>query len=240
MGKTDSESQKGIIPRICNLLLEKIQDETHIEISYLEIYKEKVSDLLNTKDIQSTLKVRDKPKIGVYVENLSQHRVSNYKEIENFLNKGNLNRNYLNRKITNTNMNDTSSRSHAIFSLKLINDENDIISKIDLVDLAGSERTETSGTNGNSFKEGISINKSLSAFINVLTSLSKLTSNNDNIKHRESIFTWLLKDSIGGNSKTIFFATISPAHVNYNETLSTLRYANNAKKIKNKVTILLF
>jgi len=242
MGETLSEIHKGIIPRLCNQLIEKIKDDSYIEISYIEIYRENIADLL-CNDIKTKLKVRDIPKIGVHIENLTKHRVSDFTEIASLLNKGNMN-----RKTSNTNMNDASSRSHAIFSLKIISEQKygqeiktELISKIDLVDLAGSERSETSGTNGLHLKEGISINKSLSAFINVLISLSNLDGKNGNLNHhipyRDSTLTWLLKDSIGGNSMTVFLATISPAHINYNQTLSTLRYASSAKRIKNKVTI---
>jgi kinesin family protein 16B len=115
------------------------------------------------------------------------------------------------------------------------------VSKMNLVDLAGSERADSTGATGIRLKEGSNINKSLLTFINVISTLADLAANESNKKHyipyRDSILTWLLKDSLGGNSKTVILATISPADINYAETLSTLRYANRAKNIINKPTV---
>lgn len=112
---------------------------------------------------------------------------------------------------------------------------------MNLVDLAGSERADSTGATGIRLKEGSNINKSLLTFINVISTLADLAANDSNKKHyipyRDSILTWLLKDSLGGNSKTVILATISPADINYAETLSTLRYANRAKNIINKPTV---
>lgn len=192
---------------------------------------------------QEKLKVREHPKTGVYVQGLSQHIVESYSDIEELLNRGNTN-----RTTASTNMNDTSSRSHAIFTLKFSqvkfienNIPSEIISKMNLVDLAGSERADSTGATGIRLKEGGNINKSLLTFINVISTLADLSGNPNSTKHyipyRDSCLTWLLKDSLGGNSKTVILAAISPADCNYVETMSTLRYANRAKNIINKPTV---
>ena len=167
----------------------------------------------------------------------------NYYDIEELLNKGKLN-----RTTASTQMNDTSSRSHAIFTVKFSqaklvenNIPSETVSKMNLVDLAGSERADSTGATGLRLKEGSNINKSLLTFINVISALADLASNESNkknyIPYRDSVLTWLLKDSLGGNSKTYIIATISPADINYAETISTLRYANRAKNIMNKPTV---
>lgn len=265
MGDTRSSEQEGLIPRICKNLFEKISSKLNLsdknnqtisyrtEVSYLEIYNEKVRDLLRSSSSQEkaqNLKVREHPKTGVYVQDLSQHTVSNYEDIQELINRGNLN-----RTTASTNMNDVSSRSHAIFTIKFSqakivdNIPSETVSKINLVDLAGSERADSTGATGIRLKEGGNINKSLLTFINVISTLADLTSSSSQdghhqqpqkkhyIPYRDSVLTWLLKDSLGGNSKTIILAAISPADVNYVETLSTLRYANRAKNIINKPTI---
>jgi kinesin family protein 16B len=194
---------------------------------------------------QQYLKVREHPKNGVYVEDLSQHIVVNNYDIEELISRGNLN-----RTTASTNMNDQSSRSHAIFTIKFSqakivenNMPSEITSKMNLVDLAGSERADATGATGVRLKEGGNINKSLLTFINVISTLADMSSNSTGssskqyVPYRDSVLTWLLKDSLGGNSKTCILAAISPADINYVETLSTLRYANRAKNIINKPTI---
>ncbi|KAJ8794366.1 hypothetical protein J1605_003133 [Eschrichtius robustus] len=158
----------------------------------------------------------------------------------------------INRTTAATGMNDVSSRSHAIFTIKFTQAKFDsempceTVSKIHLVDLAGSERADATGATGVRLKEGGNINKSLVTLGNVISALADLSQDAANplvkkkqvfVPYRDSVLTWLLKDSLGGNSKTIMIATISPADVNYGETLSTLRYANRAKNIINKPTI---
>lgn len=139
-------------------------------------------------------------------------------------------------------MNESSSRSHAIFSLTLVQRRHDaqtgfdteIVSKISLVDLAGSERANSTGATGTRLKEGALINKSLSTLGRVIAALASASSSSmEKVPYRDSVLTFLLSPSLGGNSKTIMLAAISPA--DYEETLSTLRYADQAKKIKNKV-----
>ncbi|XP_023363565.1 kinesin-like protein KIF16B isoform X3 [Otolemur garnettii] len=245
----------GLIPRICEGLFSRINETTRwdeasfrTEVSYLEIYNERVRDLLRRKSSKTfNLRVREHPKEGPYVEDLSKHLVQNYGDVEELMDAGNIN-----RTTAATGMNDVSSRSHAIFTIKFTQAKFDsempceTVSKIHLVDLAGSERADATGATGVRLKEGGNINKSLVTLGNVISSLADLSQDAANplvkkkqvfVPYRDSVLTWLLKDSLGGNSKTIMIATISPADVNYGETLSTLRYANRAKNIINKPTI---
>ncbi|XP_015245500.1 PREDICTED: kinesin-like protein KIF16B isoform X3 [Cyprinodon variegatus] len=245
----------GLIPRICEGLFTRISDTTRrdeasfrTEVSYLEIYNERVRDLLRRKSTHTyNLRVREHPKDGPYVEDLSKHLVQNYSDVEELMEAGNIN-----RTTASTGMNDVSSRSHAIFTINFTQAKFDAempsetVSKIHLVDLAGSERADATGATGVRLKEGGNINKSLVTLGNVISALADMTQEgaNTNLKrksvfvpYRDSVLTWLLKDSLGGNSKTIMIATVSPADVNYGETLSTLRYANRAKNIINKPTI---
>ena len=249
MGNANEMEMQGLVPRICRELFGRIkvgQEEGtgyKTQVSYLEIYNERVRDLLGPQSIGHALRVREHRVHGPYVENLSQHPVSDYKEIHECMMRGNQE-----RTTAATNMNDTSSRSHAIFTITFVqagylNDmPSETVSKIHLVDLAGSERANSTGATGQRLKEGAHINKSLVTLGSVISSLAELahpTGNNKKfyIPYRDSTLTWLLKDSLGGNSKTIMIAAISPADVNYSETLSTLRYANRAKNIINKPTI---
>ncbi|XP_069117380.1 kinesin-like protein KIF16B isoform X2 [Argopecten irradians] len=245
-----SHDDPGLIPRICQELFSRITDgdtSFKAEVSYLEIYNEKVRDLLKHSSASKpmhSLRVREHPKLGPYVQDLSKHTVCDYDDIKALMDRGNSI-----RTTAATNMNDTSSRSHAIFTIvftqaKFANDVPcEMSSKIHLVDLAGSERADSSGATGQRLKEGASINKSLvtlGSVISVLAEISEKGSKSGKsffIPYRDSVLTWLLKDSLGGNSRTIMVATISPADVNYAETLSTLRYANRAKNIINRPTV---
>ncbi|NWR69987.1 KI16B protein, partial [Centropus unirufus] len=252
MGNAGDE---GLIPRICEGLFSKISEKTkrneasfRTEVSYLEIYNERVRDLLRRKSSKTNnLRIREHPKEGPYVEDLSKHLVQNYTDVEELMEAGNIN-----RTTAATEMNDVSSRSHAIFTINFTQAKFDsempceTVSKIHLVDLAGSERADATGATGVRLKEGGNINKSLVTLGNVISALADLSQDAMNplskkkqvfVPYRDSVLTWLLKDSLGGNSKTIMIATISPADVNYGETLSTLRYANRAKNIINKPTI---
>lgn len=244
-----SPDMQGLIPRICKSLFARIKlgQESgtgfKTNVSYLEIYNERVKDLIGTQTTGHGLKVREHRISGPYVENLSQHCVDDYKEIQDCINKGNIQ-----RTTASTNMNDTSSRSHAIFTITFVQagffDDlpRETVSKIHLVDLAGSERANATGATGQRLKEGAHINKSLVTLGSVISALAEQTNPTNQkkilyIPYRDSTLTWLLKDSLGGNSKTIMIAAISPADCNYSETLSTLRYANRAKNIINKPTI---
>uniref|UniRef100_A0A6P7GBU2 Kinesin-like protein Klp98A n=1 Tax=Diabrotica virgifera virgifera TaxID=50390 RepID=A0A6P7GBU2_DIAVI len=244
-----SPENQGLIPRICKALFEKMSENskrgtTHrVQVSYLEIYQERVADLLRGRD-NNSLKVREHPKKGPYVQGLTTCLVTNYGHIQECMERGNSH-----RTTAATNMNDVSSRSHAIFTITFVQAgycdgvPSETVSKIHLVDLAGSERADATGATGQRLKEGAHINKSLVTLGSVISALAELSVEQNGqkkaifIPYRDSVLTWLLKDSLGGNSKTIMIAAISPADCNYGETLSTLRYANRAKNIINKPTV---
>uniref|UniRef100_A0A8B9TVX4 Kinesin family member 1B n=1 Tax=Anas platyrhynchos TaxID=8839 RepID=A0A8B9TVX4_ANAPL len=241
MGKQE-ESQAGIIPQLCEELFEKINDNSNeemsysVEVSYMEIYCERVRDLLNPKN-KGNLRVREHPLLGPYVEDLSKLAVTSYTDIADLMDAGNKA-----RTVAATNMNETSSRSHAVFTIVFTQKKHDAetdlstekVSKISLVDLAGSERADSTGAKGTRLKEGANINKSLTTLGKVISALaeSKKKKKTDFIPYRDSVLTWLLRENLGGNSRTAMVAALSPADINYDETLSTLRYADRAKQIK--------
>ncbi|KAF4615993.1 hypothetical protein D9613_011478 [Agrocybe pediades] len=247
-------ADKGIIPLTCEELFKRVDDKKAkdpninftVEVSYIEIYNEKVRDLLNPKNT-GNLRVREHPSLGPYVEDLSKLVVGSYEEMMTLMDEGNKA-----RTVAATNMNETSSRSHAVFTLLLsmkrhdesTNLDTEKVSRINLVDLAGSERANSTGATGQRLKEGANINKSLTTLGKVISALAMASQAEgkkgkkkaeDFIPYRDSVLTWLLKDSLGGNSKTAMIAAIAPA--DYEETLSTLRYADQAKKIKNKAIV---
>ncbi|XP_067369443.1 kinesin-like protein KIF1A isoform X3 [Channa argus] len=250
MGKQDVKDQQGIIPLLCEDLFTKISDNTDnsmsysVEVSYMEIYCERVRDLLNPKN-KGNLRVREHPLMGPYVEDLSKLAVTSYNDIQDLMDSGNKA-----RTVAATNMNETSSRSHAVFNIiftqKRLDQETDNtsekVSKISLVDLAGSERADSTGAKGTRLKEGANINKSLTTLGKVISALAEVDSGpNKNkkkkkvesfIPYRDSVLTWLLRENLGGNSRTAMVAALSPADINYDETLSTLRYADRAKQIR--------
>uniref|UniRef100_G3SWA8 Kinesin-like protein n=1 Tax=Loxodonta africana TaxID=9785 RepID=G3SWA8_LOXAF len=260
----------GLTPRICEGLFSREEDHPslpsscRIKVSFLEIYNERVRDLLKQSDQKKpyTLRVREHPEMGPYVQGLSQHVVTNYKQVIQLLEEG-----IANRITAATHVHEASSRSHAIFTIHYTqailenNLPSEIASKINLVDLAGSERADPSYCKDR-ITEGANINKSLVTLGIVISTLaqnsqvfsscqslnsaasdggdsgipssSSRTSSGGRpsrkqsyIPYRDSVLTWLLKDSLGGNSKTIMVAS-------YSETMSTLRYASNAKNIINK------
>ncbi|XP_068271323.1 kinesin-like protein KIF1B isoform X2 [Nyctibius grandis] len=242
MGKQE-ESQAGIIPQLCEELFEKINDNSNeemsysVEVSYMEIYCERVRDLLNPKN-KGNLRVREHPLLGPYVEDLSKLAVTSYTDIADLMDAGNKA-----RTVAATNMNETSSRSHAVFTIVFTQKKHDTetdlctekVSKISLVDLAGSERADSTGAKGTRLKEGANINKSLTTLGKVISALAEVTKKKkktDFIPYRDSVLTWLLRENLGGNSRTAMVAALSPADINYDETLSTLRYADRAKQIK--------
>ena len=275
MGPTGPNAKpelRGITPRLCCELFQEVQsrcDEAKqkheeavasgalpcdrpplvqfvVEVSYLEIYQENVKCLLNPK--KDKLKVRQHPVTGVYVENLTEVAVHDYEKVLDMVETGNGA-----RQVAATNMNDQSSRSHAIFSIiltqkrtSMTKDGSEMVSeikaKINLVDLAGSERAKSTGAEGGTLKEGAQINKSLSTLGLVISGLAdqakKLPgSKAPFIPYRDSMLTWLLKESLGGNSKTFMVSTLSPAVVNFDETMSTLRYADRAKAIVTRACV---
>jgi kinesin family protein 1 len=241
----------GVIPRICKNMFERIDamgvDKNltcTVEVSYLEIYNERVRDLLNPAT-KGNLRVREHPSTGPYVEDLAKLAVRSFADIENLMDEGNKA-----RTVAATNMNETSSRSHAVFTLVLTqkrhddetNMDTEKVAKISLVDLAGSERATSTGATGARLKEGAEINRSLSTLGRVIAALADLSSGKAHgkkvqVPYRDSVLTWLLKDSLGGNSLTAMIAAISPADINFEETLSTLRYADSAKRIKNHAVV---
>nr|XP_057939189.1 kinesin-like protein KIF1B isoform X25 [Doryrhamphus excisus] len=249
MGKQE-EGQEGIIPMLCEDLFEKINEDNNkeelsysVEVSYMEIYCERVRDLLNPKN-KGNLRVREHPLLGPYVEDLSKLAVTSYTDIADLMDAGNKA-----RTVAATNMNETSSRSHAVFTIVFTQRKHDSetdlstekVSKISLVDLAGSERADSTGAKGTRLKEGANINKSLTTLGKVISALaevdncsskSKKKKKTDFIPYRDSVLTWLLRENLGGNSRTAMVAALSPADINYDETLSTLRYADRAKNIK--------
>ncbi|XP_029987597.1 kinesin-like protein KIF1A isoform X12 [Sphaeramia orbicularis] len=250
MGKQDVKDQQGIIPLMCEDLFTKINDNTDnsmsysVEVSYMEIYCERVRDLLNPKN-KGNLRVREHPLMGPYVEDLSKLAVTSYNDIQDLMDSGNKA-----RTVAATNMNETSSRSHAVFNIIFTQKRHDAdtdntsekVSKISLVDLAGSERADSTGAKGTRLKEGANINKSLTTLGKVISALAEVDSGpNKNkkkkkvesfIPYRDSVLTWLLRENLGGNSRTAMVAALSPADINYDETLSTLRYADRAKQIR--------
>ncbi|XP_071509131.1 kinesin-like protein KIF28 [Diadema antillarum] len=235
---------KGIMPTFCDKIFQEIDQkksegvkaEYEVTCSLLEIYNEQVRDLLNpASNKKGGLKIREHPKKGFYVEQLRATPVQSYAEIEARNEEG-----MRNRTVAATQMNATSSRAHTIMSItftqKTINDAGQEMAKTsiaNLVDLAGSERAESTGATGDRLKEGAAINKSLSSLGNCIAALAdKAKGMNVKVPFRDSALTKLLKNALGGNSKTVMVAALSPADINYEETLSTLRYADRAKQIK--------
>ncbi|XP_063058073.1 kinesin-like protein KIF1A [Engraulis encrasicolus] len=249
MGRNEKD-QEGIIPLLCEDLFTKINDNSDnnmshsVEVSYMEIYCERVRDLLNPKN-KGNLRVREHPLLGPYVEDLSKLAVTSYNDIQDLMDSGNKA-----RTVAATNMNETSSRSHAVFNIILTQKRTDLatdntsekVSKISLVDLAGSERADSTGAKGTRLKEGANINKSLTTLGKVISALAEVDSGTNknkkkkkvesHIPYRDSVLTWLLRENLGGNSRTAMVAALSPADINYDETLSTLRYADRAKQIR--------
>ncbi|XP_076810506.1 kinesin-like protein KIF28 isoform X2 [Clavelina lepadiformis] len=243
---------KGIIPITCEELFKGIEEkkltddaekeaEYQVSVSMLEIYNETVKDLLNVSSFKKGgLRVREHPQKGFYVEQLQVAPVSNYSDIEARIAEGTRN-----RTLAATNMNATSSRAHTIvainFAQKAKNEAGKSMTKtsiINLVDLAGSERADSTGATGERLKEGSMINKSLLCLGNCIKALAdQQEGKHINVPYRDSILTRLLKNALGGNSKTVMIAALSPADINYDETLSTLRFADRAKSIKTKAIV---
>uniref|UniRef100_A0A8C5A947 Kinesin motor domain-containing protein n=1 Tax=Gadus morhua TaxID=8049 RepID=A0A8C5A947_GADMO len=240
MGRQEP-GQEGIIPQMCEDLFRRTGENTDpdlqysVEVSYMEIYCERVRDLLNPSN---PLRVREHPILGPYVEDLSKLAVTCFSDVHELMDAGNQA-----RTVAATNMNETSSRSHAVFTIvftqrrrdQMTGLDTEKVSKISLVDLAGSERADSSGAKGTRLKEGANINKSLTTLGKVISALAEMgckKRKSDFIPYRDSVLTWLLKENLGGNSRTAMIAALSPADINYEETLSTLRYADRAKQIR--------
>ncbi|XP_039085024.1 kinesin-like protein KIF17 isoform X8 [Hyaena hyaena] len=239
-GLPDPSSQRGIIPRAFEHVFESVQCAENtkflVRASYLEIYNEDVRDLLGA-DSKQKLELKEHPEKGVYVKGLSMHTVHSVAQCERIMEAG-----WKNRSVGYTLMNKDSSRSHSIFTISIeiyAVDERGKdhlrAGKLNLVDLAGSERQSKTRATGERLKEATKINLSLSALGNVISAL--VDGRCRHIPYRDSKLTRLLQDSLGGNTKTLMVACLSPADNNYDETLSTLRYANRAKNIRNKPRI---
>ncbi|KAK3190609.1 hypothetical protein K4F52_003300 [Lecanicillium sp. MT-2017a] len=244
----------GLIPRTCEDLFERIQaaqnEDTNIaynvRVSYFEVYNEHVRDLLvpfNPNTPPNYLKIRESPTDGPYVKDLTEVPVRSLEEILRYMKDGDSS-----RTTASTKMNDTSSRSHAVFTIMLRQIHHDMetdetterSSRIRLVDLAGSERAKSTEATGARLREGSNINKSLTTLGRVIAALAdpkqlRGGKRKDVVPYRDSILTWLLKDSLGGNSKTAMIACIAPS--DYEETLSTLRYADQAKRIRTRAVV---
>ncbi|GAO15788.1 hypothetical protein UVI_02021460 [Ustilaginoidea virens] len=251
MGTPD---QPGLIPRTCQDLFERINAAHNensniaynVRVSYFEVYNEHVRDLLvpvTPNAPPNYLKIRESPTEGPYVKDLTEVPVRNINEILRYMKNGDES-----RTTASTKMNDTSSRSHAVFTIMLKQIHHDMetdetterSSRIRLVDLAGSERAKSTEATGARLREGSNINKSLTTLGRVIAALAdpkalRSGKRKDVVPYRDSILTWLLKDSLGGNSKTAMIACIAPS--DYDETLSTLRYADQAKRIRTRAVV---
>lgn len=287
-------ANKGLLPNICDALFRQINANTdpkleyQVRVSMLEVYNEKVRDLLNKKSPVGGLKVRQHPKLGVQVVGLTDVAVGTYEDIDRRIEEGTTN-----RAIATTQMNAVSSRGHTVVTISLTKIEKDAkgpgkhreqLSKMSMVDLAGSERLD--GMEGDRLREGSAINLSLAMLSNVITALAEKAMHPKKkivVPYREAKLTSILQDALGGNSKTIFLAALSPADVNYGtrsapgahkharararthdhrrlvvasvqlpavclcclssrllsaeETLESLRYADRAKRVKNKAVV---
>uniref|UniRef100_A0A7E4VXP5 Kinesin-like protein n=1 Tax=Panagrellus redivivus TaxID=6233 RepID=A0A7E4VXP5_PANRE len=242
-GEMDQPTMRGIIPNsfvhICDHISKSQSDKRFIvRVSYLEIYNEEIRDLLaKDKEKKKNIDIRESPDIGVFVQNLSSVTVDTAEAMYNLMKFGSDN-----RQVGSTNMNENSSRSHAVFTVTVecsagIGSEQHVTQgKLHLVDLAGSERQSKTGATGERLKEASKINLSLSTLGRVISALVD-KNGKTHIPYRVSKLTRLLQDSLGGNSKTVMIANVGPATYNYDETISTLRYANRAKDIKNVARI---
>lgn len=248
-----TDDNPGLIPRTCEDLFQRIESSRspdisyHVRISYFEVYNEHVRDLLVPRtDPPYYLRIRESPSDGPYVKDLTEVTVRSFPELLRYMRKGDMS-----RTVASTKMNDTSSRSHAVFTITLKQIHHDLATdettertaRIRLVDLAGSERAKSTEATGQRLREGSNINKSLTTLGRVIAALADpkqarqghRKARENLVPYRDSILTWLLKDSLGGNSKTAMIACISPA--DYEETLSTLRYADQAKRIRTRARV---
>eukprot|EP01040_Poterioochromonas_malhamensis_P004395 gene4395-4711_t len=238
---TTDENLRGVIPNSFSHIFQFVKTTKNVDFlircSYLELYNEEIKDLLVDPKVATKCELKEDPNKGIYVKGLSDVVVETPEDLHKMLDKG-----LTNRTTASTNMNAESSRSHSIFTIIVeMNTKDETtgkdmlrVGKLNLVDLAGSERAKKTGATDKVLKEGIKINLSLSVLGNVISALAE---GSKFIPYRDSKLTRLLQDSLGGNTKTMMVAAISPADYNYDETLSTLRYANRAKNIKNKPKI---
>lgn len=273
-GYTLGGNTEGIIPLVMEAIYKKVkelkdQGEILLKVSFIEILKEEVHDLLDPNPlavakpdgpgggkpslhVKAPIQIRETANGGITLTGVTEIDVTTQEEMASVLAQGSLS-----RATGSTNMNNQSSRSHAIFTINMVNKrkwdtalsgdpgtaedrcEDFVCAKLHLVDLAGSERAKRTGADGLRFKEGVHINKGLLALGNVISALGdeKKRKEGGHVPYRDSKLTRLLQDSLGGNSRTVMIACVSPADTNAEETLNTLKYANRARNIQNKAII---
>lgn len=247
-GSSDGDLQ-GIIPRLNTALFDRIAAEKLsrpsvqylITASYFEIYNEFIFDLLDAADRKKKpaaskggLEIKEHPVLGVYVKGLQEFVVESAEKLQKIIDQG-----MQSRTVASTHMNADSSRSHSVFVIMIrqkdiVDETKNVFAKVNLVDLAGSERVKSTGASGATLKEGANINKSLSELGNVINALVAQAKGKKGVfvPYRNSKLTRVLQESLGGNSITAMLAALSPAASYFEETMSTLKYANRAKAIK--------
>lgn len=245
------DQQQGIIPRAVHHLFSRIEDnnkdsvEFSVAVQFIELYNEEINDLLDPYNKKKVFKIQENENGQISVVGASIRPVHTPSDAMKSLQQG-----ALARTTASTQMNDQSSRSHAIFTILIKrqryisssdeyvkDDLETLTSKFHFVDLAGSERLKRTGATGERAREGISINCGLLALGNCISALGDKTKKAMHVPYRDSKLTRLLQDSLGGNSQTIMIACISPSDRDFMETLNTLKYANRARNIKNKVQV---
>lgn len=245
------DEEVGIIPRVIKMIYEEVEkrkarSEFTIKVSFLEIYNEDIHDLLGANSMvpEKPISIRE-DKGSILLMGLHEETVISFEEMSMCLHRGSIQ-----RSTASTLMNSQSSRSHAIFTINIeqqvledevtgekTEDQEYMTAKFHFVDLAGSERAKRTGASGATLKEGISINKGLLCLGNVISALTEDSKKSTHVPYRDSKLTRILQDSLGGNAKTYMIACISPAEINFEETLNTLKYASRARHIKNKPII---
>uniref|UniRef100_A0A8D2E1B2 Kinesin family member 27 n=1 Tax=Sciurus vulgaris TaxID=55149 RepID=A0A8D2E1B2_SCIVU len=244
------EGQKGIIPRAIQEIFQSISENPSInfiiKVSYIEVYKEDLRDLLELETSMKDLHIREDEKGNTVIVGAKECHVESVDEVMSLLEMGNAA-----RHTGTTQMNEHSSRSHAIFTISVCQVEKTmeaaedgswyshrhIISKFHFVDLAGSERVTKTGNTGERFKESIQINSGLLALGNVISALGDPRRKSSHIPYRDAKITRLLKDSLGGSAKTVMITCVSPSSLDFDESLNSLKYANRARNIRNKPTL---
>uniref|UniRef100_A0A8C0M653 Kinesin family member 27 n=1 Tax=Canis lupus familiaris TaxID=9615 RepID=A0A8C0M653_CANLF len=244
------EGQKGIIPRAIQEIFQNISEnpsiDFNIKVSYIEVYKEDLKDLLELETSMKDLHIREDEKGNTVIVGAKECQVESADEVMSLLEMGNAA-----RHTGTTQMNEHSSRSHAIFTISICQVEKNIeaakdgswyscrqiVSKFHFVDLAGSERVTKTGNTGERFKESIQINSGLLALGNVISALGDPRRKSSHIPYRDAKITRLLKDSLGGSAKTVMITCVSPSSSDFDESLNSLKYANRARNIRNKPTL---
>uniref|UniRef100_A0A2K6NWU5 Kinesin family member 27 n=1 Tax=Rhinopithecus roxellana TaxID=61622 RepID=A0A2K6NWU5_RHIRO len=244
------EGQKGIIPRAIQEIFQSISEhpsiDFNVKVSYIEVYKEDLRDLLELETSMKDLHIREDENGNTVIVGAKECHVESADEVMSLLETGNAA-----RHTGTTQMNEHSSRSHAIFTISICQVRKNveaaedgswysprhIVSKFHFVDLAGSERVTKTGNTGERFKESIQINSGLLALGNVISALGDPRRKSSHIPYRDAKITRLLKDSLGGSAKTVMITCVSPSSSNFDESLNSLKYANRARNIRNKPTV---